>query len=156
MKWSKVQFSEKHGLTCEDWWVGAWYYWLLRWFWIYSKSSRSRRLQPDVRRAVSSRISDLMGQNWTIRFFTEIHQKLLVHGETAINGVHVDLHHHWALSAQRERQSERGAERVSLPLVWSGVTCWRWVTPSNRVVHHVLALWPELRTSVRTDLTMSG
>lgn len=124
MKWSKVQFSEKHGLTSEDWWVSARYYGLLRWFWIYSKSSRSGRLQPDVRRAVSSRISDLVGQNWTIRFFTEIHQKLLVHGETAVNGVHIDLHHHRALSAQRDRQSER---TVSLPLVWPRVTCWRWV-----------------------------
>lgn len=76
-------------------------------------------LQPDVRRAVTARVSDLMGQNWTIRFFAEVHQEVLVDREAAVNRVHVDLHHHRTFpkdaqaDSQIDRYSDKQADRDS-------------------------------------------
>lgn len=62
------------------------------------ESSQSVVLQPDIRRAVSSRVSQLVGERRTVWLFTKIHQEVFVHGETAVNRVHIDLHHHRTLS----------------------------------------------------------
>lgn len=51
-------------------------------------------LQPNVRCAVATRVSDLVGQNWTARFFTKVHQEVLIDREATVNCVHIDLHHH--------------------------------------------------------------
>ena len=54
-----------------------------------SKNSVLFILDPDVRSAVASRVTDFMGKRWSLRLCPKVHIEILVEGETSINRVHI-------------------------------------------------------------------
>ena len=57
------------------------------------KRAVTRPSEPDVRRAVSARVPDLVAQNWTVGLLTKVHQEILVEGESTFDRVHFYLKH---------------------------------------------------------------